>query len=156
MLTSYHPHGQGRHSPSSSLRRSCITADLSTSGSSAVSFSHGCLVYVSMGTRPDIAYAVSRLSCFLDCYRLEHWNAAVRVVRYLKGTRTLPLVLGGDTVHLIGFADSDYTTTLTHVDLLVATASLSVWHDFLVLAQTTHGRRFLNCCRIHCCCRSFS
>jgi len=72
----------------------------------------GCLMYIAMGTRPDIAYAVSHLSCFLDCYRIEHWTAAVRVIRYLKGTRTLPLVLGGDSLQLLGFTDSDYANDL--------------------------------------------
>ena len=72
----------------------------------------GCLMYVALGTRPDIAYAVSRLSCFLDCYRIEHWHAAVRVIRYLKGTRTLPLILGGDSIELMGFTDSDYANDL--------------------------------------------
>ena len=46
----------------------------------------GSLMYISVATRPDISFAVGRLSSFLDCYRLEHWNAALRVVRYLKGT----------------------------------------------------------------------
>ena len=55
----------------------------------------GCLNYLAMGTRPDIAYAVGRLAGFLDCYRVEHWEAAICVVRYLKGTCQLCLKLGG-------------------------------------------------------------
>ena len=69
-------------------------------------------MYIAMGMRPDITYAVSRLSCFLNCYCLEHWNAAVRVVRYLKGTHTLPLVLGGTAIQLVSFTDSDYANDL--------------------------------------------
>lgn len=69
----------------------------------------GHLMYVAIATRPDISFAVSRLASFLDCYRLEHWNAAVRVVRYLKGTRDMQLVLGGsNSLRLLGFSDSDY------------------------------------------------
>ena len=69
----------------------------------------GSLMYISVATRPDISFAVGRLSSFLDCYRLEHWNAALRVVRYLKGTRSHSLVLGGkNAITLTGFSDSDY------------------------------------------------
>jgi hypothetical protein len=40
----------------------------------------GSLNYLAVATRPDIAFAVGRLCSFLDCYRLEHWNAAIRVL----------------------------------------------------------------------------
>lgn len=67
-------------------------------------------MYIAGGTRPDIMFAVSKLSCFLDCYREEHWKAAIRVLHYLKGTRDLHLVLGGKdrTPDLISYTDSDY------------------------------------------------
>jgi hypothetical protein len=67
------------------------------------------LMYIAIGTRPDIAYAVGRLASVLDCYRPEHWEARIRVVRYLKGTRLLSLELGGQSVaQLIGHSNSDY------------------------------------------------
>jgi transposase InsO family protein len=73
----------------------------------------GSLMYLAIATRPDIAYAVGRLSSFLDCYRPEHWEAAIRVLRYLKGTRTHTLVLGGRTpLTLMGYSDSDYANCL--------------------------------------------
>jgi len=69
----------------------------------------GSLNYAAVATRPDIAFAVSRLSSFHDCYMPDHWAAAVRVLRYLKGTKDLALVLGNDrTPSLIGYSDSDY------------------------------------------------
>ena len=69
----------------------------------------GSLMYLSVATRPDISYAVGRLSSFLDCYRLEHWEAAIRVLRYLKGTRSYALTLGGTgPLTLLGYSDSDY------------------------------------------------
>jgi transposase InsO family protein len=73
----------------------------------------GSLMYIAVGTRPDIAYAVGRLSSFVDCFRPEHWEAAIRVLRYLKGTRCLALQLGGtDALHLTGYSDSDYANCL--------------------------------------------
>jgi len=70
-------------------------------------------MYLAVGTRPDISYTVSKLTQFLDCYREPHWNAAIRVLRYLKGTRELSLILGGDpNVELLGFSDSSYADCL--------------------------------------------
>jgi hypothetical protein len=69
----------------------------------------GALNYIAVGTRPDIAFAISRLSSFMDCYTPDHWSAATRVVRYLKGTRTLGLTLGGtNPLRLVGYSDSNY------------------------------------------------
>lgn len=45
----------------------------------------------------------------LDCYRHEHWEATIHILCYLKGTRTLGLVLGGlNPVQLLGYSDSNY------------------------------------------------
>ena len=69
----------------------------------------GSLMYLAIGTRPDIVFAVNQLCRFLDCYGKTHWEAAKRVVRYLKGTRDFRLVLGGEhVVRLLGYTDSDY------------------------------------------------
>lgn len=74
----------------------------------------GSLNYLAVGTRPDIAFAVGRLATVFDCYRPEHWDAAVRVVRYLKGTRLFSLALGGtNPIKSLIFADSDYANCPT-------------------------------------------
>ncbi|KAG5725581.1 Copia protein [Termitomyces sp. T112] len=66
--------------------------------------------------RDDIAkipYRRLQLSQYFDSYSLTHWNAAIRVVRYLKGTRNLWLRLGGTSpVSLAGFTDSDWANCL--------------------------------------------
>ena len=46
------------------------------------------LLYVETGTRPDIAYAVCQTSRHLEFPHEEHWNAAIRVLRYLKTTQS--------------------------------------------------------------------
>ncbi|GJQ73701.1 hypothetical protein Trydic_g14036 [Trypoxylus dichotomus] len=46
----------------------------------------GALTRLSLCTIPDISFAVSYLAQFNDCLRNEHWSAAKRVLRCLKGT----------------------------------------------------------------------
>ena len=73
----------------------------------------GCLLYLSIGTCPDITYSVQQLSQFLDCYSYTHWNVAIHVVRYLSGTQNLKLHLGGQNpTSLVGFTDSDWANCL--------------------------------------------
>lgn len=50
----------------------------------------------------------SQLSQFLDRPGTQHWAAFKRVLRYLKGTQTLGLVLGGPSINLSVYSDSDY------------------------------------------------
>ena len=69
----------------------------------------GNLNYLAVATHPDIAFTVRRLAFFLNCYCDEHWNAALHVLRYLKGTHSLSLVLGGSfLLSLSGYSDADY------------------------------------------------
>ena len=48
----------------------------------------GGLLYISITTRPDIAYSVGVLSRFISCPAISHVDAAKRVIRYLYETRT--------------------------------------------------------------------
>jgi hypothetical protein len=69
----------------------------------------GSLMYLAIGTHPDISFAVAHLCQFLNCYRCPHWNAAICIVHYFKGTQLLALTLGGDPdLELVGFSDSSY------------------------------------------------
>ncbi|GKB85933.1 zinc finger, CCHC-type containing protein, partial [Tanacetum coccineum] len=44
----------------------------------------GCLMYALTSTRPDIAYAVGRLSRFTSNPSRQHWKAITRVFKYLR------------------------------------------------------------------------
>ena len=68
----------------------------------------GSLMYASLGTRPDITYAVQAISRFSTKPGTAHWEAVKRIFCYLKGTKELWLSYGkGDGKELIGFADAD-------------------------------------------------
>ena len=49
----------------------------------------GTLIYVAIGTRPDVAFAAMRLSQFNNNPTEEHMKYAKYVLRYLKGTKEL-------------------------------------------------------------------
>jgi hypothetical protein len=67
----------------------------------------GSLLYVANCTRPDIAYAVGLLCRFMSKPGKEHWNAAISVVKYLSGTKTLGLCYKKGAFTLTGYCDSD-------------------------------------------------
>lgn len=72
----------------------------------------GCLLYLSVATRPDVAHAASVLSQFNDCFNKSHWGAAKRVLRYLKGTCDRGIFYSKEKVPLVGYADSDWGGSL--------------------------------------------
>ncbi len=67
----------------------------------------GSLMYASVGTRPDISFAVSTLSQFLDNPGQAHWEAVKRIFRCLLGTKDWGLTFGGGKEGLEGFMDAD-------------------------------------------------
>lgn len=74
----------------------------------------GSLMFLAVGTRPDIAYSVSYLSQFNDRHSEEHWKAAKRVLRYLQGTKDKSLVFEKSNKPLTGLADADWGSSSTN------------------------------------------
>src|ERR1700731_3124990 len=69
----------------------------------------GSLLYIMLGTRPNIAYAVTKLSQRSANPSKEHLDKARYVVRYLAGTADYALVFdGASNKGLIAYTDSDY------------------------------------------------
>eukprot|EP00873_Tetraselmis_striata_P044094 jgi/Tetstr1/464358/TSEL_009152.t1 len=70
----------------------------------------GSLLYAMVATRPDIAEAVSKLCRVMAKPKERHWQAAKRVLRYLKGTKTLGLTFSGGKPDglLHGYCDADW------------------------------------------------
>ncbi|UYV66787.1 hypothetical protein LAZ67_4002857 [Cordylochernes scorpioides] len=63
---------------------------------------------IEVSTRPEIAYAVSALGQFSNDPRRQHWNAAKRVLRYLKGTSCLRITYRKSNEALHGYVDADW------------------------------------------------
>ena len=69
----------------------------------------GTLIYATIGTRPDIAFAATRLSQYNSNPTEEHIKYARYVLRYLKGTKELKIVYDGSSdSRLIRYSDSDW------------------------------------------------
>ncbi|KAK3019009.1 hypothetical protein RJ639_003617 [Escallonia herrerae] len=68
----------------------------------------GRLIYLSV-TRPDIVYSVQTLSQFMHEPRKPHWNAAIRILKYIKGNPGQGLLFPyTNNLALKAFCDSDW------------------------------------------------
>jgi hypothetical protein len=70
----------------------------------------GKVVYAYLVSFTQLGFAIRTLSQFMHNPGKAHWEAAKRVLRYLKGARESCLVLGGTVTGLMGYADSDYAS----------------------------------------------
>ena len=70
----------------------------------------GSLNHLAIFTRPDIAFAASKLAQFNSNPTAKHLTAALHVLRYLKGTRNLAIIYKRQEHNLtiIGHSDSDW------------------------------------------------
>ena len=74
----------------------------------------GALMYLAVGTHPDIAFAVGKLAQFNSNPGRGHWQAVEHMFRYLKGTMDLKLTYRADkslvpSHPFITYSDSDHT-----------------------------------------------
>ncbi|SCZ94912.1 BZ3500_MvSof-1268-A1-R1_C081g00432 [Microbotryum saponariae] len=71
----------------------------------------GSLLYISLGTRPDIAFAVSYLARFANNPGRRHWIAVKHILRYLRATYRDELVYAcGETriTGVVGYSDANW------------------------------------------------
>ena len=70
------------------------------------------LNHLSVFTRPDIAFAISKLSKFNANPTTTHFKAALHVLRYLKSTRNYCIVYRRSSTvpitDIIGYSDADF------------------------------------------------
>ncbi|GKD78457.1 hypothetical protein Tco_1341078 [Tanacetum coccineum] len=94
----------------------------------------GCLMYAIMSTRPDITYAVARLSRFTSNPSRQHWHAITRVFKYLKGTMNYGLSYVGYPSVLEAYPDASW---INHFVALAAAGKEAEWlrnliHEILI------------------------
>jgi hypothetical protein len=69
----------------------------------------GALLYLLTTTRPDIAYAVSKVARFNQNPGPQHWIAVKRIIRYLAGTKEYGIIFSSTKEQgALGFTDTDY------------------------------------------------
>ncbi|KAL0449266.1 UNVERIFIED_CONTAM: Retrovirus-related Pol polyprotein from transposon RE2 [Sesamum latifolium] len=72
----------------------------------------GRLLYLGF-TRPDISFSVQQLSQFLQKPCTDHWNAALHVVQYLKGTSSTGIFFPtSNSFQLRAYCDADWASCL--------------------------------------------
>ena len=72
----------------------------------------GCLMYIMTCTRPDIAYAIGKLSRYTSNPSNLHWQTVNRVLRYLKKTINYGLCYSGYPSIIEGYSDASWITSL--------------------------------------------
>ena len=71
----------------------------------------GALMYIMIGTRPDISFVVGCLSQYLINPGKPHWDQALRILNYLRATWNLVISYSQNLIGslmLRGFSDSDW------------------------------------------------
>ncbi|PLW49743.1 hypothetical protein PCASD_01561 [Puccinia coronata f. sp. avenae] len=74
----------------------------------------GILNYLAVSMRPDILFAMSQLSQFLEHPGTNHWESAIHLLRYLAGTRNMGLTLGSSVSPLTLYTDADYANDVVN------------------------------------------
>ncbi len=71
----------------------------------------GSLMYLSQCTRPDISFAVNKLSRYnYSNPGIKHWQAVKHLLRYLKGTSSnkLEFKKSNEDPDIVGYVDADW------------------------------------------------
>jgi hypothetical protein len=80
-------------------------------------YSHiiGLLMYLASATRPDVSFAMSKLSQFVSNPGDDHWNALGRVMCYLKGTMDYGIHYTGYPRVLEMYSDSNWISVADEI-----------------------------------------
>jgi hypothetical protein len=73
------------------------------------------LMYLASAMRPDISFAVSKLSRFVSNLGDDHWRALERVMCYLKGTPNYGIHYSRNPKVLEGYSDSNWISNADEI-----------------------------------------
>ena len=68
----------------------------------------GSLMHLMNFSRPDIAYAVCRLSRYTHNPNNDHWSTIARLMKYLRGTMNYGILYSGFPAVLEGYNDANW------------------------------------------------
>lgn len=72
----------------------------------------GALQYATI-TRPDLSFAVNKVSQFMHAPTTNHWSAVKRILRYIRGTITHGTTIISDSSHTLhAYSDADWAGSL--------------------------------------------
>ena len=73
----------------------------------------GSIMYAMLCTRPDVNLAVSLVGRYQSNPGKEHWTTVKNILKYLKRTKDMFLVYGGDEELVVkGYVDASFDTDL--------------------------------------------
>ena len=73
----------------------------------------GSIMYAMLCTRPDVSFAISVAGRFQSDPDMKHWTAVKNILKYLKRTKEMFLVYGGDQELVIkDYVDASFDTDL--------------------------------------------
>ena len=71
----------------------------------------GSIMYAMLCTRPDVCLAIILAGRYQSNPRVDHWTAVKNILMYLKSTKDMFLVYGGDKELVInGYVDASFDT----------------------------------------------
>ncbi|MBW0586626.1 hypothetical protein O181_126341, partial [Austropuccinia psidii MF-1] len=95
----------------------------------------GSLSYLITATRPDLSFAISALSQFLESPGIQHWHAFLHVLKYLKGTSSIGLTYCRNNQEPpTAYSDADWGNR--RVSRQSVTGYLVTIHNNLVICKT--------------------
>jgi biotin synthase-related radical SAM superfamily protein len=72
-------------------------------------------MYLASVTRPDISFAVSKLSRYMCNPGDDYWHVLERVLCYFKGTMSFGIHCSGHLVVLEGYSDSNWISDIDQI-----------------------------------------
>lgn len=70
----------------------------------------GSLMYIMLGSRPDLCYNINYFSQFQNCYNETHWKQLKNVLKYVKKTKDygLEFVKSNKKIKVKAYVDADF------------------------------------------------
>ncbi len=114
----------------------------------------GSLMYLIIGSRPNLTFAVGKLSQHSESPSHENWIAVKRVFRYINGTKDFGILYNGNkSLRTTGYADADWggcrlTRKSTSGNIFLVAGGAVCWRSKkqTCVATSTCEAEYIACC----------